>query len=357
MHPEPDVRRVKLGARTIGPGAPVFIVAEAGVNHNGDEELARRLVDAAGAAGVDAVKFQTFRSEKVISVSAPQADYQRVNTGRSETQLEMARRLEMGAEQTERISDHCRRAGVVFLSSPFDEDSADLLERLGVPAFKVGSGELTNHRFLSYLAGKGRPLLLSTGMATIEETAAALEVVERAGNPQLCLFHCVSSYPTPPSECNLRAMEAMRARFRLPVGWSDHTLGIHVSVAAVALGAHLIEKHFTLDRGLPGPDHAASLEPDELAALVRQIREVEQALGDGVKRRMPCEENTALVARRSVHLARTVEAGQTLVTDDLMVLRPGTGIPAEKIDSLPGRRLRRSMAAGEMLSEDDLERI
>ena len=266
----------------------------------------------------------------------------------------MIRRLQLSPQQTRELREYCEKTGIVFLSTPFDEGSADLLKSLGVPAFKVGSGELTNLRFLKYLARKGLPLLISTGMANMEETARAVEAVTKTGCRELCLFHCVSSYPAPPGDSNLRAMDALRREFGVPVGWSDHTLGTHVTVAAVALGASLVEKHFTLDRGLPGPDHAASLEPGELAAMVHQVREVESALGDGVKRCMPSEENTASVARRSVHVAKDLPEGHVLGPNDLVVLRPGTGIPANELERLIGLRTARALRGGQMLRWDDV---
>jgi len=352
----PDLApQVSLGPRVVGPGHPVFIIAEAGVNHNGDMELARRLVDAAAAAGADAVKFQTFKAEKVVSPAAPQADYQKANTGIEESQLAMIRRLELDPDQTAELRDHCIAAGIEFLSTPFDEESAESLFNLGVPAFKVGSGELTNHRFLRCLAGKGLPLLVSTGMASMDETRAAVAAIAEAGGRKLCLLHCVSAYPAPPGDSNLRAMEALRRAFGVPVGWSDHTLGLHVTLAAVALGANVVEKHFTLDRNLPGPDHGASLEPHQLAELVRQVREVESALGDGVKRCMPSEENTAAVARRSIHSAVELAAGHVLRPEDLVLLRPGVGIPAGELESVIGRRTVRKIKAGTMLSWADVE--
>ncbi|MCD4750470.1 MAG: N-acetylneuraminate synthase [Thermoanaerobaculales bacterium] len=346
--------KVRLGDRVIGFGHPVFVIAEAGVNHNGDIELARRLIDVAAAAGADAVKFQTFRADKVISASAPQAEYQKANTGKAESQLEMVRRLELGPGQTRHLRDYCDEAGIEFLSSPFDEESADLLEELGVSAFKVGSGELTNHRFLAHLARKGNPMLLSTGMATEDEVAVAFDLVGAEGCQELCLLHCVSAYPAPPAESNLRAMDSLRRRFGVPVGWSDHTPGIHVSLAAVALGSSVIEKHFTLDRSMPGPDHAASLEPRELTELVRQVREIESALGDGVKRCMPSEENTAEVARRSVHVTKDLVAGHLLRADDLVALRPGTGIPVDHLNDLIGRPTRTVLRKGQMLGPNDV---
>jgi len=346
---------VGIGDRTVGPGHPAFLIAEAGVNHNGDLNLALQLVDAAAAAGVDAVKFQTFDATRVVSPVAPQAEYQRTNTGTQESQLEMVRRLELSPEEFATVRQRCLDQGVLFLSTPFDEGSADLLEDLGVPGFKVGSGDLTNHRFLVFLAAKGRPLLVSTGMASLEEVEAAVAAIRAAGNPPICLFHCVSNYPADPVDCNLKAMATLRERFCCPVGWSDHTLGSHVACAAVALGAELIEKHFTLDRSMPGPDHRASLEPGELRDLVRQIRDVEDALGDGLKAPRDSERNTADVARRSLHASRNIQAEHRILAGDLVVLRPGTGISAERIDDVIGRRAVRDVSAGQMLSESDFE--
>jgi N-acetylneuraminate synthase len=344
-----------LGTREIGIGKPVFVIAEAGVNHNGDLGVALRLVDVAVDSGADAVKFQTFRSESIISETAPMAEYQRRNVGHDETQLEMARRLEMDERSTRAVRDHCRSRNIMFLSTPFDEVSADLLESLGVPAFKVGSGELTNHRFLKYLAQKNLPLLVSTGMSNLQEVAAAVRAIRSAGDPPLCLLHCVSNYPADPEDSNLAAMRTMREAFGCPVGWSDHTLGIHVSLAAVALGASVIERHYTLDRSMPGPDHRASLEPGELRDLVRQIRDVEVSLGDGEKTPRESERHTADVARRSLHASRDIEDGQRITAEDLTILRPGTGIPADRFDEIVGRRACRRMPSGAMISESDLE--
>ena len=346
---------IRIADRLVGLGQQCFILAEAGVNHNGDLNLALQLVDAAAAAGADAVKFQTFDAARVVSPAAPQADYQKANTGREESQLEMVRRLELTPDELATVRQRCLDRDILFLSTPFDEGSADLLETLGVPAFKVGSGELTNHRFLAYLAAKGRPLLVSTGMTSMDEVEAAVAVIREAGDPPICLLHCVSNYPADPADCNLEAMATMRDRFQCPVGWSDHTLGAHVACAAVALGADVVEKHFTLDRRMPGPDHKASLEPAELRELVRQIRDVEAALGDGMKAPRESERNTAEVARRSLHASRDIQPGQRIEAGDLVALRPGTGIPAARFEDIVGRRVRSPIPAGAMIRESDLE--
>jgi N,N'-diacetyllegionaminate synthase len=346
---------VTFGGRTIGEGFGCFVIAEAGVNHNGDPELARRLVDLAADAGADAVKFQTFDPARVASPAAPKAEYQLAVTSPSESQLEMLERLVLTRDTLAMLAARAAERGILFLSTPFDEGSADLLEELAMPAFKVPSGEVTNHAFIAHLAAKGRPVLMSTGLCTLAEVAEAVGVVRAHGDPPLALLHCVTSYPAPAADCNLRAIAAMEAAFGVPVGWSDHTTGMEIGLAAVAAGARLLEKHVTLDRGLPGPDHAASLEPRELSALVRAVRQVEQALGDGMKRPMPSESVNAAAARRSLHASRPLPAGHVLQAPDLIALRPGTGLAPALRDRLAGRRLRVSLERGEMLSERHLE--
>ena len=345
---------VRLGSATIGPGHPCFVIAEAGVNHNGDPALAHRLVDGAAAAGADAVKFQTFDPEQVVAAGAPKAAYQIATTGSGESQLEMLRRLALPRETLEPLAAHARDKGLLFLSTPFDTVSADFLDGLGLPGFKVPSGEVTNLPFLAYLARKGKPMLVSTGMSTLEEVATAVAVVRTSGDPPLALFHCVTNYPAAPADCNLRAIETMRRVFGVPVGWSDHTEGLYPSIAAVAAGASLLEKHFTLDRTLPGPDHRASLEPGELTQLVAAVRETEATLGDGIKRPAPSEASNARLVRRSVHAARPLPAGHVLALPDLVALRPGSGLPPSTIGRLVGRSLRVELARGEMLREEHL---
>lgn len=346
--------RMEIAGRGLGAGEPCFIIAEAGVNHNGDAELAHRLVEVAAEAGADAVKFQTFDPDVLVSRDAPKAEYQVANTGEEESQLEMLRRLVLPAETFESLARYAAERGILFLSTPFDAGSADLLERLGVQAFKVPSGEVTNHPLIAHLARKGKPLLLSTGMSTLAEVGEAVEVVRAHGSPPLALLHCVSEYPAPAAECNLRAMEAMRKAFGVPTGWSDHTEGLPVSIAAAAMGASVLEKHFTLDRTLPGPDHAASLEPGELVELVASVRAVEAARGDGVKRPMPSEAANARLVRRSLHAARELPSGHTLSSEDVVALRPGTGISPDALESVVGRRLRMPVGSGGMLLEDHL---
>lgn len=346
---------MRIGQQIIGSGHPAFIIAEAGVNHNGELALARHLIDAAVDAKADAVKFQTFRAERVASPSAAKADYQVQTTGEGQSQLDMIRKLELPAAAFGELAAYCRERGILFLSTPFDFESVDVLERIGVPAYKIASGELTNDPFLDFVARKGKPTILSTGMASLAEVEAALSILRTAGNRDLALLHCVSNYPASAADANLRAMKTMADAFGVPVGYSDHTVGIEVSLAAVALGASIIEKHFTLDKELPGPDHKASLSPDELAALVRGARRVEASLGHGRKEPTPAEAGTAAVARRSVAAARDIAAGETIDASDLECLRPGTGIPPARLRELVGRRTAAAVKAGTLLTWEMLK--
>ncbi|NVB78323.1 MAG: N-acetylneuraminate synthase [Kofleriaceae bacterium] len=349
------MRRIRIQGSEIGEGRPTFVIAEAGVNHNGQLDLAERLVDVAADAGCDAVKFQTFDPDLLAAPSAAKAAYQRETTGTSGSQRDMLRGLVLSREAHARLQERATQRGLQFLSTPFDESSADFLEALGVPAFKISSGDLTNHLLLRHVASKRRPVLISTGMATLDEVNAAIATLTSSGATDIAVFHCVSNYPAQPADCNLRAIATLREATGRPVGWSDHTLGTDVTVAAVALGAELIEKHFTLDRTLPGPDHHASLEPDQLAAMVRGIRAVETALGDGIKMPRPSEADVAAVARRSLCYRTDLAAGTTLAAHDLIALRPGTGLSTAHADQVAGRRLQRSVQRGELVAWTDLE--
>jgi N-acetylneuraminate synthase len=346
---------VLAGGRRIGPGQPCFIIAEAGVNHNGSLDLARRLVDAAAEAGADAVKFQTFRADDLASPEAAQAEYQARNTGRRESQLDMLRRLELSPEAHHELRRRCLERGLTFLSTPFEEKSADFLVSLGVPLLKIPSGEITNLPFLAHVARAGLPLVVSTGMATLAEVGEAVDVLRRDGGAGLVLLHCVSNYPARAADVNLKAMETLRSAFGVPVGYSDHTEGLEVALAAVALGACVLEKHFTLDRSLPGPDHRASLEPGELASLVRGVRAVEASLGHGRKEPAAAEAGTAAVIRKSVVAARDVPRGARLAAEDLAVRRPGTGLPPSRLAGLVGRRALRDLRRGAPLTDGDVE--
>ena len=344
------MKAIEILGREIGPGQPCFIIAEAGVNHNGSLEMARQLVDAAARAGADAVKFQTFKAEKVVSPQAPKAAYQLQTTGASESQLDMVKRLELPFDAFRELYVYCQDKGIRFMSTPFDEESVDFLAELGVAVFKIPSGEITNLPFLAHVAHKGKPMIVSTGMSYLGEVEAAVRTIEEVGNRDFVLLHCVSNYPANPADVNLRAMHTLAAAFGVPVGYSDHTLGIEVAIAAVALGACVIEKHFTLDRSLPGPDHRASLEPDELAALVRGIRTVEAALGHGRKEPAASEANTTVVARRSLVAARDIPAGTVLTEEMIAIKRPGTGLPPAMRPYLIGRTARITILAGTLLT-------
>ncbi|HEY9163468.1 MAG TPA: N-acetylneuraminate synthase [Magnetovibrio sp.] len=323
-----------------------FIIAEAGVNHNGSLERALAMVDAAAKAGADAVKFQTFSADRLVTQSAPKAAYQKASGAKDETQHAMLQALELAHADHVALQQRAMDCGIEFLSSPFDEVSADMLAALGVKAIKLGSGEVTNIPLLRHVARLNRAVILSTGMSTLEEVAAAMKALDGAS---VTLLHCVTSYPAPVESSNLRAMETLRAAFNVPVGWSDHSTGITIPTAAVAMGACMIEKHFTLDRTLPGPDHAASLEPDELAQMVKAIREVELALGDGEKKPADCELEIRDVARKSIVSSRAIAAGETLTLDMIDFRRPGTGMSPALVDSVIGRTATQEIAPSTLL--------
>lgn len=340
----------------------VFVIAEAGVNHNGDADRALEMVDVAARSGADAIKFQTFSADKLVGQQAEKADYQKRETGEG-SQHSMLKALEMSDALHAALFDRCAAAEIEFMSTPFDEEAADMLVALGMARLKVPSGEITNHPFLRHLAACDRPLILSTGMATMDEITEALEVIAQARatygfvaplEDMVTVLHCTSNYPAAPADVNLRAMATIARETGMPVGYSDHTLGLAVSTAAVALGAVVIEKHFTLDRSLPGPDHRASLTPDELTALIAQIRTVEAALGSPVKAPTAAELPVRTVARRSVAAARDLPSGTVLARSDLILLRPGTGIAPRHVDALDGRILVHAVERGTPLAWTDL---
>ncbi|MCD6472937.1 N-acetylneuraminate synthase [Candidatus Aerophobetes bacterium] len=346
-----------------------FIIAEAGVNHNGSLELAYKLVDVAVKAGVDAVKFQTFKTENVVSKNAEKADYQKKTMGTGESQFEMIKKLELPFEDFKKIKKYCDKKGIIFLSTPFDYESADFLESL-VPLYKIGSGEITNLPFLEYIAEKGKPIILSTGMSTLGEVEEAITTIINV-NPSffdtshlspltshaspLTLLHCISNYPAEYEDVNLKAMLTLKEAFKLPVGYSDHTLGIEVPIAAVAMGATIIEKHFTLDKNLSGPDHRASLEPDELKAMVKAIRNVEKSLGDGIKRPTQSELQVMKVVRRSLVAKKDIRAGETVKESDMLVKRPATGIPPKFKEIVIGMKPTRSIKKDELFNWEDFK--
>jgi N,N'-diacetyllegionaminate synthase len=331
-----------------------FVIAEAGVNHNGSVDLAHKLIDAAADARADSVKFQTFDPDMLATADAPKSAYQERTTGRGESQLDMLRRLALARDCYPDLVQHCSQRGIRFLSTPFDEASADFLEALGMNLFKIPSGEITNLPFLAYLARKGRPLVMSTGMADLDEVGTAVATLRSSGATDITLLHCTTDYPTTPADANLRAMATMQAAFGVSVGYSDHTMGIEIALAAVALGATVIEKHFTLDRTMPGPDHQSSLEPPELDRMVRGIRDVEAALGDGRKLPRAGELSNRNVARKSLVAARDIGSNKVIEAADLTARRPGSGLSPARMQDVIGRRARSTIRVGTLISLDML---
>lgn len=329
----------------------VLIIAEAGVNHNGDLGLARQLIDVAADAGADLVKFQTFSADRLVTRTAAKADYQTQAVGGEETQYQMLARLEINAGMHEALIAHCARRNIKFFSTGFDIESLDLLMSLGQDFFKVPSGEITNLPYLRHIGQFGKSVILSTGMATLGEIEAAIDVLEHAGTARskITVLHCTTEYPTPMAEVNLRAMNSIGAAFGVAVGYSDHTRGIEVAIAAAALGASVIEKHFTLDRNLPGPDHQASLEPGELKAMISAIRNVEIALGDGIKRPTLSEFRNRPVARKSLVARVAIKQGEVFSAENLAVKRPGNGVSPMRWDEVLGRAARRNFTADELI--------
>jgi len=333
-----------------------FIIAEAGVNHNGSLDMAKKLIDVAAEAGADVVKFQTFKTEKVVTRTAPKAEYQSKNTGSDETQFEMIKKLELSEADHDVLVDYCTRKKIMFLSTAFDEPSVDLLTKYKLDIFKIPSGEITNLPYLLRAARLRKKIILSTGMADLGEIEDALEILIDAGTQRqdITVLHCNTEYPSPFEDVNLRAMISIKKAFKVKVGYSDHTTGIEVPIAAVALGASVIEKHFTLDRNLPGPDHKASLEPGELSAMIRGIRNIEAALGDGIKRPSGSELKNKVIARRSIHLDKNLGIGHVLKQDDLIMKRPGDGISPMRIGEVIGKRLNRDLPMDHKLAFHDI---
>ena len=339
----------------MGEHAPCFIIAEAGVNHNGDVNLAKKLIHIAKDACADAVKFQIFKAEDVVTKTAEKAEYQKKNTRAEESQFAMIKKLELSETDFKELSDYAYKEEIIFLSSPFDKRSVDLLDKLGVPAFKIASGEITNLPLIKYIAQKGKPIILSTGMSTMAEIKEALQVINGEGTRDVVLLHCITSYPAKVESSNLRAMRTLRRAFKLPVGLSDHTIGITVPIAAVALGAATLEKHFTLDKNLPGPDHKASLTPEELNQMIMVVRQVERAMGNGIKSPTEKEEEIKRVVRRSI-VARVEISKGTLITEGMLhIKRPGTGVEPKYMNKVIGAIARCRIEQDEPLTMNKLE--
>lgn len=346
--------KICINNRKIGKGEPVFIIAEAGVNHNGDISIAKRLIDIAKESGADAVKFQTFIAEDITSISSPKADYQKQTTDRDESQLEMLKKFELSFAEFREIKRYCDAVGIIFLSTPFDQKSVDFLDELGIPAFKIPSGEITNFPLLKQIRQKKKPIILSTGMSTLEEIGNAVDLLKINGANDIVLLHCTTAYPAHPDSVNLRAMKTMHQKFNLPVGYSDHTNGITISIAAVALGATIIEKHFTLDKNLPGPDHKASLEPNELMMMVQAIRDVEMAFGNGIKNPAPCEIENEKSIRRSIVANKDIPKNAIIDQDSIIAKRPGTGISPINFSLIIGSRTKKEIKKDTILTWEDI---
>ncbi len=327
----------------------VFIIAEAGVNHNGSIELAKKLIDKASEAGADAVKFQSFKAEKLLTKNAQKAQYQEMTTGNEENQFEMIKRLELGYKKHEELINYCKSKNIMFLSSPFDLESIDLLNNLGLEIFKIPSGEITNLPYLRKIGSLKKNVILSTGMSTLGDIEKALEILRESGTTDITVLHCNTEYPTPMKDVNLNAMNTIKESFKVEVGYSDHTLGIEVPIAAVALGATVIEKHFTLDKTMEGPDHKASLEPEELKDMVRCIRNIEKALGDGVKRLTESESKNINIARKSIVAGRYIKKGEVLTEENLEIKRPGNGISPIRWNEVIGKVANRDYEEDEMI--------
>jgi N,N'-diacetyllegionaminate synthase len=328
-----------------------LIIAEAGVNHNGSVDAAKKLIDAAVNSGADLVKFQTFKAETLVTKTAEKADYQKKLTEKNESHFEMIKKLELDRSDHIDLIDYCEKKEIQFLSTAFDHDSIDLLGELNIPFYKIPSGEITNLPYLRHVGRMGKPIIMSTGMSTLEEVRAAMEILLTAGlqKEDLTILHCNTEYPTPMEDVNLKAMLTMRDELGVAIGYSDHTLGIEVPVAAVALGASVIEKHFTLDRTLPGPDHVASLEPDELQAMVTAIRNIEKAMGDRVKKPSPSESKNIPIARRSIVAIKPISKGELFSEKNLTVKRPGTGVSPMEWDTYIGKLSDREYRADELI--------
>ncbi len=340
---------INIGNKSVGLNKPVMIIAEAGVNHNGSLKLAKKMVDVAKKAGCNAVKFQTFKTDNLVTKNAPQARYQKANA-RFNSQYEMLKNVELSESDFVELYKYCAKKGILFLSTPFDIDSARFLNKLGMKAFKISSGEVTNIPFLIEIAKFKKPIILSTGMSDLREVKEAVKAIYSTGNKKLILLHCTSNYPTRFEDVNLNAMDTLKKIFNVPIGYSDHTLGVEVALAAVAKGACIIEKHFTLDKFLPGPDHKASADINELMNLVKIIRNLEKAFGTYIKRPVESEIEVSKVARKSIVAKNNIGIGDKLSFHNIVIKRPGTGIAPKYLNSLVGKIVRKSIKEDEVIT-------
>lgn len=348
------MKKIKIQNKFIGEGAPAFLIAEAGVNHNGDIDLCKKLIDVAKDANVDAIKFQAFHADELVLRSTEKAEYQKEKTSAQESQYEMLKKLELAEEEIKELLHYAKKKDILLIFSVFDIRSVDFLDSLGLPAFKIASGDITNFPLLRHIAQKKKPIILSTGMSTLEEVEEALRTINENGTEDVILLHCVSDYPTSFNDVNLRVMVTLKERFNLPTGFSDHTLGIIIPIAAVALGASVIEKHFTLDKNLHGPDHSFSLEPIELKEMVMAIRNIEKALGDGIKKLTRSEEKNRELLRRSIASKVKIPKGTTINEKMLCLKRPGLGIAPKYLNSIIGKIAKEDIEADELINLEKL---
>ncbi len=333
----------------------VYIIAEAGVNHNGDVDIALEMIDKAKECGADCVKFQTYKTDKLVTKKAPKADYQVHNTHNDDSQYSMLKKLELTFDDFRVLKDHCDKVGIDFMSTPFDIDSVDLLDNLGLDEYKMSSGDITNKHLLEYVADKQKPMIISTGMSTMDEVREAVSWIEKRGNNRITLLHCTSNYPAPYDEVNMNAMLTLADAFPYKIGYSDHTNGIIIPIMAAAMGATVLEKHFTLDKNMEGPDHKASIDVAEFKEMVHSVRIIESALGDGIKIPAKSELSTRNVARKSIIARYDLQKGDVIESGDLDIKRPGDGIPPKYIEEIVGRKLKRNVMAEQTLKFEDLE--
>ena len=347
---------IKINDKIIGENHPVFFIAEAGVNHNGDVKLAKKMVDVAIEAKADAIKFQTYKTEGVMIRKTPKAAYQLDDMHPDENFFDMAKKIELPFEVYKELKDYCEEKKIIFLSTPFCFDSADYLEKIGVAAFKVSSGDFVNYPFLEHVIKKGKPILISSGTAEIDEVRETMKFIRSKKCENIVLFHCTSSYPTPYDDVNLNVIESYRKEFLgIPIGFSDHSIGTLAGALAVAKGARVIEKHFTMDKKLIGPDHKASLDPPELKAYIENIRLAEKMMGSAVKKLTDVEKNVREIARKSVVAKISLKEGTRLSPDNITVKRPGTGIPAKLFDQVIGKRMKKDVDADSLITWNDIE--
>lgn len=345
------INSIKIGNKKIGDGYPVFIIAEAGVNHNGNFNLAKKLIDKAAEAKVDAIKFQTFNPKRLVTKTAIKAEYQ----GTGESQYEMLQKLMLPLEWHRKLKIYTEKKGLIFLSTPFSKEDADFLVNLGIPAIKVGSSDMNNIPYLLHIAKNGLPILLSTGMSDMKEIAESIRTIVKIGNNKLIILHCTTNYPTPFQEANLNAIPNLKNKFGFITGFSDHTPGIEASIAALMLGAKVIEKHFTLDKNMSGPDHKASLDPKQLKALVSSIRNVEKAMGTGIKKPFRSEKKIAEIARKSIVAIKDIKKGQIITANQIDIKRPGNGLSPKYYPLVIGSKATRNIKADTLLKKDDYE--